>query len=113
MGATPRRDCFGHSLTLMKFIKAEQVHKTLTYPALIAALDRYHREDTQVMDDMLLAQPVDAVIIASSTSAHADQLIRSAKAGKAVICEKPIHNETKTAWEAVRVALGAGVPNAF
>ena len=47
----------------MKFIKAEQVHKTLTYPALIAALDRYHREDTQVMDDMLLAQPVDEHVI--------------------------------------------------
>lgn len=63
--------------------------------------------------DDLLAQPVDAVIIASSTSAHAEQLIRSAKAGKAVICEKPIHNETRTAVEAVRVALAAGVPNAL
>ena len=63
--------------------------------------------------DDLLAQPVDAVIIASTTSAHAEQLTRSARAGKAVLCEKPIHNETRPAWEAVNAALAAGVPNAM
>ena len=33
---------------------------------------------------------VDAVLIASSTDTHVDLLTRSAKAGKAVLCEKPI-----------------------
>ena len=42
----------------MKFISAETVNQTLTYPALVAGLDRYHQEETQAMDDMLLAQPV-------------------------------------------------------
>ena len=54
-----------------------------------AAADRSGAHVATGVDD-LLAQPVDAVIIASSTSAHAEQLIRSAKAGKAVLCEKPI-----------------------
>ena len=33
---------------------------------------------------------IDAVLIASSTDTHVDLLTRSAKAGKAVLCEKPI-----------------------
>lgn len=35
-------------------------------------------------------QKVDAVLIASSTDTHADLIVQSAKAGKAIFCEKPI-----------------------
>lgn len=63
--------------------------------------------------DDLLAQSVDAVLIASATPAHAEQLTRSAEAGKAVLCEKPIHNDVEHAWPAVRAALAAGVPSAM
>lgn len=55
----------------MKFVDAEQVHDTLDYPGLIQGLDRMHRDDTQQMQDMLLAQPV-----ASETTNHL--LIRAA-----------------------------------
>ncbi len=34
---------------------------------------------------------VDAVLIASSTDTHVDLIIAAAKAGKAILCEKPIH----------------------
>ena len=41
--------------------------------------------------DAALAEPgVDAVFVASSTDTHVDLLTRGAKAGKAVLCEKPI-----------------------
>ena len=41
--------------------------------------------------DEVLADPrVEAVLIAFSTDTHVDLLTRSAKAGKAVLCEKPI-----------------------
>ena len=41
--------------------------------------------------DELLADPsVDAVLIATSTDTHVDLIIAAAKAGKAVLCEKPI-----------------------
>ena len=41
--------------------------------------------------DEALADPgVDAVFIASSTDTHVDLITRAAKAGKAVLCEKPI-----------------------
>ena len=42
--------------------------------------------------DEALADPgVRAVLIASSTDTHVDLLTRAVKAGKAVLCEKPIH----------------------
>lgn len=55
---------------------------------------------------------VDAVLIASATDAHADQLTMAARAGKAVLCEKPIHGDSVQAWAAVETALAAGVPSA-
>ena len=42
----------------MRFIDAEQVHHALDFPSLIRGLDRLHREDTQEMRDLLLAQPI-------------------------------------------------------
>ena len=38
----------------------------------------------------LLKQPVDAVYIATPQNMHARQVIQSAKAGKHILCEKPI-----------------------
>lgn len=42
------------------------------------------------VDEALADGQVDAVFIASSTDTHVDLLTRAAKAGKAVLCEKPI-----------------------
>src|SRR5918996_3301837 len=42
-------------------------------------------------DEALSAMDVDAVLIASSTNTHLDLLERAVEAGKAVLCEKPIH----------------------
>jgi myo-inositol 2-dehydrogenase/D-chiro-inositol 1-dehydrogenase len=42
------------------------------------------------VDEVLAAPDVDAILIASSTDTHVDLLTRTAKAGKAVLCEKPI-----------------------
>ena len=47
----------------------------------------------QVAEKVAMAlndQKVDAVLIASSTNTHADLIVQSAKAGKAIFCEKPI-----------------------
>ena len=53
---------------------------------------------------------VDAVFIASSTDTHADFLERAARAGKAVLCEKPIALNIDRARLAVREVQDAGVP---
>lgn len=46
-------------------------------------------------DDALADPAVGAVLIASSTDTHVDLLTRAAKAGKAILCEKPIDLDIK------------------
>jgi len=42
----------------MRFVDADQVRNALDYSGLIQGLDRMHRDETQQMQDLLLAQPV-------------------------------------------------------
>ncbi len=58
-----------------------------------------------------LAHPrVDAVVIASPTSAHAEQLRLAADAGKAIFCEKPVADDLAQTMAAMRAVADAGVP---
>ncbi|NNG04930.1 MAG: inositol 2-dehydrogenase [Inquilinus sp.] len=53
---------------------------------------------------------VDAVLIASSTDTHVDLITAAAKAGKAILCEKPIDLDSSRVarcWQDIR---GLGVP---
>ena len=43
------------------------------------------------VDALLADTSIEAVLIATSTDTHCDLIERSARAGKAVLCEKPIH----------------------
>jgi myo-inositol 2-dehydrogenase/D-chiro-inositol 1-dehydrogenase len=42
------------------------------------------------IDEIMAAKDIDAVAICSPTDTHADLIERSAKAGKAIFCEKPV-----------------------
>jgi myo-inositol 2-dehydrogenase/D-chiro-inositol 1-dehydrogenase len=58
-------------------------------------------------DEIFNDKEIDAVFICSSTNTHADFIIRGAKAGKHVFCEKPIDTDPviiKSALEAVEKA---------
>jgi myo-inositol 2-dehydrogenase/D-chiro-inositol 1-dehydrogenase len=52
---------------------------------------------------------VDAVLIASSTDTHADLIEASARAGKAILCEKPLDLNVERAARSLKTATGAGV----
>ncbi len=66
---------------------------------------------TVAYTETALADPkVDAVIIASSTDTHADLAIASAKAGKAIFCEKPIDLSLKRVDQCLAAVKKAGVP---
>ena len=61
--------------------------------------------------DAALADPaVKAVLIASSTDTHADLIERAAKAGKAILCEKPVDLSLARVDACLKVADKAGVP---
>jgi len=58
-----------------------------------------------------LAHPrVDAVVIASPTSAHAEQLRLAAEAGKAIFCEKPVADDLAQTIAAMDAVERAGAP---
>lgn len=58
---------------------------------------------------MLEKEDIDAVLICSSTSAHKDTIVKAAKEGKHIFCEKPIALTLKETDEALGVVEEAGV----
>lgn len=59
--------------------------------------------------ECLADSDVDAVIIASSTDTHAELIIKSAQAGKAIFCEKPIDLQIECVKNCLKVVEQAGV----
>ena len=58
----------------------------------------------------LLENPqIDAIVICSSTSTHADIIVEAAKAGKHIFCEKPIDYDLKRIDVALNAVEDAGV----
>src|SRR3954468_20107869 len=62
------------------------------------------------VDELLSADDVDAVAICSSTPTHADLIERAARAGKAVLCEKPVSFDLAEVDRALAAVAAAGVP---
>lgn len=75
---------------------------------------KHHVRQFASADEVFASSEVDAVLIATSTATHVDFIEQSVKAGKPVLCEKPIDislsrvNELKTrlAGTAVPIMLG-------
>jgi myo-inositol 2-dehydrogenase/D-chiro-inositol 1-dehydrogenase len=62
----------------------------------------------------VLSDPdVDAVMIASSTDTHVDLISAAARAGKPILCEKPIHLDIARVEQCKRDIAGTGVPVAI
>ena len=77
-----------------------------------AAAERLaHKHGARVADaDAVFADSgVGAVVIGSSTDTHADLILRSAKAGKAIFCEKPVDLALDRARACADAVRSAGV----
>ncbi len=61
-------------------------------------------------DSVFANKEIDAVLICSSTDTHADLLERSARAGKAIFCEKPVDLDTSRAKDVAQIIKECGVP---
>lgn len=59
--------------------------------------------------ELIFANPeIEAVAILSTTETHSDFIIRAARAGKAIFCEKPIDHNVDRILEALRVVKETG-----
>ncbi len=64
---------------------------------------------TPDVDELINNKEVEAVMILSSTNLHAEQIVKAAKAGKHIFCEKPVHFELQTILETLKIVKESGV----
>lgn len=61
--------------------------------------------------DAVINHPdIHAIIVCSPTNAHSDQVIKAAKAGKAIFCEKPLDLSLEKVRQTLQVVKEANVP---
>lgn len=80
-----------------------------------ALADRLNCEYSASPEAAIARADVDAVVIGTPSDTHADLMLKAARAGKAVLCEKPVDNDLDKADEAIGElnALKAKVMMAF
>lgn len=61
-----------------------------------AAAEKFNTKYTPNWEDMIADDSIQGIVIGSPTPFHAEQIIKSAEAGKAIMCEKPISNDLAT-----------------
>jgi len=62
------------------------------------------------VDEIIAARDVDAILIATPTDTHADLIEQAARAGKAILCEKPVSLSVERIEQCLEVVEKAGVP---
>lgn len=60
-------------------------------------------------DELLAVNGVDAVVICSPTDTHADYVVKAAKAGKNIFCEKPLDLSLSRVQEVLKIVDESGV----
>ena len=79
-------------------------------PARVGEFAARHRLQILGSLDQALADPgIDAIVLATPHSLHADQIVAAAAAGKAVFCEKPLSLTRAEALRATTACQTAGV----
>lgn len=62
------------------------------------------------LEEVIAAPDVDAILIATPTDTHADLIEMAARAGKAILCEKPVSLSVPRIEECLKVVDATGVP---
>ena len=65
---------------------------------------------TGSVEEIIAASDVDAILIATPTDTHADLIEQAARAGKAILCEKPVSLSVERIEACLQVVEKAGVP---
>lgn len=65
---------------------------------------------TSDADEVISHPDIDAVVICSPTSTHSEYIIKAAKAGKAIFCEKPVDLSLDTVKSTLKIVQECKVP---
>jgi myo-inositol 2-dehydrogenase/D-chiro-inositol 1-dehydrogenase len=99
-----------HAANLAAMNETQLLHVVDVNAEAARTLATRHGAQVSSIDAALADPNVDAVIIASSTDTHADLAIASARAGKAIFCEKPIDLSLKRVDACLAAVKKARVP---
>jgi myo-inositol 2-dehydrogenase/D-chiro-inositol 1-dehydrogenase len=66
--------------------------------------------EARSVDEVIAADDIDAVLIGTSTDTHSDLIEQAVKAGKAVLCEKPVDLDSKRIEACLKVVESTGKP---
>lgn len=69
-----------------------------------------HVDAAHSVEELVASEEVDAIGICSSTNTHIDVIEAAARAGKAVLCEKPLSNSLLEVDRAVAAVESSGIP---
>ncbi len=104
---------WGRSLVNAVHGKTDAIKFTRAYSRTRASAEPFCRERNIPLADSyeaILADPnIDAVVLATPHSSHAEQVIAAAKAGKHIHVEKPLTLDRPSAEAAVAAAKNAGI----
>ncbi len=98
-----------HANSLSKIKSARLVAVADAVPAAAEQLAALHGAEVRDADAIIAATDIDAVIIATPTTLHFDQIHALAAAGKAIFCEKPIDLSSERAAQCQSAVAAAGV----
>jgi myo-inositol 2-dehydrogenase/D-chiro-inositol 1-dehydrogenase len=85
------------------------IHDAYPETARVVA-DAFRLTPSASVAELLASPDVDAVAICTSTDTHADLIVATAEAGKAIFCEKPVSLDLAEVDRALAAVDAAGVP---
>lgn len=98
-----------HALSLPRIRGARLTAVADAVPAAAETLAKAYGAEVRTAEQIIAADDIDAVIIATPTTLHYEQIHALAAAGKAIFCEKPIDLSSERAAECMVAVEAAGV----
>ncbi len=92
-----------HSATIAANPKAKLVYIADAMPKAAEELAGKHGAKVASIDEIMQAKDVDAVLVGSPTGFHAEQIQAASKAGKAIMCEKPVSLSVQQIHDTLKV----------
>jgi len=92
-----------HASTIAANPRAELAYVADALPKAAQDLANQHGAKVASVDEIVTAADVDAVLIGSPTGFHAEQIRAASKAGKAILCEKPVSLSVDVIEETLKV----------
>lgn len=99
-----------HAKALHESGRAQVAYVADAMPDAASSLAGSVGAKTASVDDVIAASDVDAILIATPTDTHADLIEQAARAGKMILCEKPVSLSVERIEECLKVVEQAGVP---